>query len=32
VELRVYQNSGAALNVSAVGNDSPEFAMQWLGP
>lgn len=30
VELYAYQDSGAALNVTAVGNTSPEFAMQLL--
>jgi hypothetical protein len=31
VELYVYQDSGGSLNVSALPNRSPEFAMQWLG-
>lgn len=31
VEVRVYQNSGGALNVSAVGNYSPEFMMEKVG-
>jgi len=32
VEVAVYQNSGGDLDVIANLNDSPEFAMQWLGP
>jgi len=31
VTLRVYQNSGGALNVIAAGNFSPEFSMQRIG-
>lgn len=31
VELVVFQNSGGALNVNAVGNHSPEFGMTYLG-
>lgn len=31
VELMVYQNSGGALSVDAVGNSSPEFGMTYLG-
>ena len=31
VELVVYQNSGVALNVLAISNYSPEFAMQRIG-
>lgn len=30
VELRAYQNSGAALNVSSSGNYSPEFSMHGM--
>jgi len=32
VELQAYQNSGGLLSVTATGNKSPEFAMQWMGP
>jgi len=31
VELRLWQNSGAALNVEAWGNYSPEFSVQYMG-
>lgn len=31
LELQAYQDSGGALNVVAVGNYSPEFAMQRIG-
>ncbi len=31
VELYAYQTSTGSLNVSALGNYSPEFAAQWLG-
>lgn len=31
VELRAFQNSGGALNASAIGNLSPEFTATWLG-
>lgn len=30
VELRVWQNSTAALNISNLGNYSPEFGMRWV--
>jgi hypothetical protein len=32
VELIVYQTSGGNLDVMALGNYTPEFAMQWVGP
>ena len=32
VELTVEQKSGVALNVVTVAYESPEFAMQWIGP
>jgi hypothetical protein len=32
VELVATQNSGIAVNVALNSDDSPEFAMQWLGP
>jgi len=31
VETQVYQTSGAALNVTASPNDSPEFMATWIG-
>jgi hypothetical protein len=31
-ELRVFQNSGAGLNVNTNGNFSPEFMMHWVSP
>ena len=32
VELTAMQDSGGNLNVQQIGNISPEFAMQWVGP